>query len=421
MLGYLQEYYLRPELHWWGRELPKLRWNLIISMVFGFTFWLRRSSLRPMKSPPNPAIPWLLSLNLLMLFISVTIAANPTLSWSWTIQWIKLAVIFPLLVIGVVRSRGNFNAFAAAHMLGAFWWGWDSWLDPKRKAGRLESVGSGDTQDDNGASAHLLTVLPFIAIYLLTEKDKRLRAIALLAAPFVINTLILCNSRGATLGLAAAMGASLFLIRRGYRIRLAAAVVATAATFFYLADATFINRQQTTAEYKEDSSAIQRLISWQAGWELIKDHPFGTGGRGFHTLSPIYIPEIVDLHGGEQRAPHNTYVMVASEWGIVGTICFVGFISSVFLMLRRIKAKAVAPDQQFFYWRALAIQLSLIGILVAATFTDRLYAEAPYWMAALAGALYRIQATELAEAAEAEKATAQPGAVVGAQPAVETC
>ena len=30
-LGYLLEYYMRPELKWWGASLPDLRYNLIIS------------------------------------------------------------------------------------------------------------------------------------------------------------------------------------------------------------------------------------------------------------------------------------------------------------------------------------------------------------------------------------------------------
>ena len=58
----------------------------------------------------------------------------------------------------------------------------------------------------------------------------------------------------------------------------------------------------------------------------------------------------------------------------------------------------------FYYWRALAIQLALIGHLVSSTFTDRLYGEAGYWMVALSFALYRVQLTEQAEKALAPAA-----------------
>ena len=36
-LGYLPESYMRPELKWWGDELPVLRYNLIISLVVAGT------------------------------------------------------------------------------------------------------------------------------------------------------------------------------------------------------------------------------------------------------------------------------------------------------------------------------------------------------------------------------------------------
>lgn len=403
-LGYLLEYYMRPQLKWWGDELPELRYNLIISVALGVTFLLNRSSLRTMQDVSNPALRWLLALLAVMLLVTPTVAIDSAVSWNWMVQWVKMAIIFPMLVVGVVRTRNAFNLFVVAHMLGAFWWGWEAWNDPKRVASRLVNIGSGDSLDDNSASAHLLTVLPFIVIYLLTEKDKRLRAVALIALPFVVNTLILCNSRGAMVGLAAALTASVFLVRSGYRTRLVGGGIGMVATILLLADPQFIARQQTTSNYQEDGSATERLTTWKGGYQLVIDRPFGTGGRGFHLLSPIYIPDIVEAHDGDPRAPHNTWVMVASEWGVLGLICFVGFYSSAFLMLRRVKNSAIPNEQGFYYWRAFAIQLALIAFLVAGTFTDRLYAEAGYWMVGLSYALYRIQRTEQAE--ETQAATA---------------
>ncbi len=91
------------------------------------------------------------------------------------VQWIKMAIIFPLLVVGVIRSRNAFNLFVVTNFLGAFWWGWQAWVDPKREQSRLLNIGSGDTLNDNSAAAHLVALLPLAIIYLLTEKDKRLR------------------------------------------------------------------------------------------------------------------------------------------------------------------------------------------------------------------------------------------------------
>jgi O-antigen ligase len=407
-IGYLLEYYMRPQLKWWGHDVPDLRYNLIISIVLGVTFLARRQMLRPMVHVPNIPVRWLIALATVMLLVTVSVSVNRDLSWFWGTRWVEVAIIFPMLVAGVVRTRGGFNLFVAAHMAGAFWWGWDAWNNPRRQAGRLVWVGSGDSLNDNAASAHLLTVLPFIAVYLLTEKDKRLRAVALVAAPFVINTLILCNSRGAMVALAVSVLASVLLIRSGRRLRVIGAGIAVAVAILLLADKTFINRQQTTTKYEEDGSAMQRLETWRGAFRLIKDRPLGAGGRGFHLLSPRYIPWIVEAHGGDPRAPHNTWVMVACEWGILGFICFVGLNGSTLWMLEKLKrrVKALGDSGMWYYWRALAIQIAIIAGLVAAVFTDRLYGESGYWMIGLAYALTRIQVTDAAEASEPSPAPA---------------
>ena len=195
---------MRPELKWWGDELPVLRYNLIISLALGVSFVLRRMSLREMVPVRNPTLYWLCAMGATMVLVTATVAVNQQISLDWMIQWHKMAIIFPLLLVGVIRSRQGFNAFVVVNMLGAFWWGWEAYTDPKRSAGRLVNIGSGDSLDDNAAAAHLLTVLPMIFIYVVTEKDKLLKGVALLAAPFVVNTLILCNSRGSIVGLGVA-------------------------------------------------------------------------------------------------------------------------------------------------------------------------------------------------------------------------
>jgi hypothetical protein len=404
-LGYMLEYYMRPALKWWGDDLPDLRYNLIISIVLGLTFVLRRSSLQPLVKTPNLAARWMLCLLLVMISVTFTTAINEDLTIEWLTEWSKMAIIFPMLAAGVIRNRDGFNAFVSAHVFGAFWWGWEAYRNPKREAGRLVNIGSGDSLQDNGAAAHLVTTLPFAVIYAVTEKNPKLRAIGLLATPFIINTLILCNSRGSMVGLGMAGIAAILLIKTGYRLRTIGAAFGMVVAVLLLADQQFIERQQTTAD-PTDGSAQGRLVTWQGAWELVKDHPFGTGGRGFHLLSPKYIPDIVAAHGGDLRAPHNTYAMVASEWGFLGLACFVGIYASAFLNLRRVKQAARPDEQGYFYWRAFGMQLALIAFLVAAAFTDRLYAEAGYWMVGLSYALLRIQRTEHAELAAAAETPA---------------
>ncbi len=394
-LTYLFEYYLRPSLNWWGQGLPDLRWNFTIAAVLTATYFLRRSSQVPLvKIPRGPTL--CAGLLAAYMVVMTPFAANPELSQDKTSQYLKI-LLFHGLVIGTVRTPAAFDAFVAMHMAGATWWGWEAYRNPKRESGRLANVGSGDTRGDNGAAAHLLTVLPFMAVYALLHRYTPLRALALIGAPFVANTIILCNSRGATLALIVAGMMAVYFARSGHRLRMIAIGCVAAVGFLFLADPQFIERQLATRNYQEDGSAMGRLAAWEGAVDLVKDHPFGAGGQGFWELSPTYASGLVEALG-EKRDPHNTVVLVASEWGIPGLALFLGYYLSSFRLLKDVRRRSEAHG--LWYYRSVAIQVSMVGLFIAGLFTDRLYAEAPLWMGALAVALHRIQSTSLATATQ---------------------
>jgi len=390
LLDYLFEYYLRPRHHWWGdTELPDWRWNMMIAVVCIVTFLIRRNGLPQMPSLKNPALRWFVALALSMIVVT-TWSVDFDKSWEETTAFLKLLILYGL-IIGNVRTQNMFDAFMATHIAGAGWWGWQAYVDPKRISGRLINIGSSDTLNDNLAAAHLLTVLPILCVYALTAKDKRLRLLALITAPFIVNTFILCNSRGATVGLAAGMAAAMLMAKKGHRVRMFGAAVAVGVLFVALADQTFIDRQKTIDD--EDAGA-ERIATWQGARQLLLDHPLGVGGGGFEYLSPVYIPQIVANHDGEHRAVHNTWLLIATEWGVQGFVLFLGLIGSSLLMLNRMRK--MARDHQDIYYRSLALQVGLISTLTAATFSNRFLGESIYWLLGLSFALYRIAVKELA-------------------------
>lgn len=406
VIGYLFEYYLRPALNWWGRPLPDLRWNFTIAAVLTLTYFLRRDSLPKIGPPSKRPAKFLLALLVVMMLVSSTSAVNRESSWQKTLDYSKL-ILFHGLVVGTVRTELALDAVVITHIAGAGWWGWEAYDRPKRSAGRLQNVGSGDTIGDNGTAAHLLTVIPFIAIYALLHRDLRVRGFALGVAPLVLNTIILCNSRGASVALVVVGALALVLTKSGHRLRACGIAVALAVSLLALADPQFLARQQNTSY--EDGSAQGRLSAWRGSLQLVADHPFGAGGQGFWELSPQYASQLVE-ELGEKRDPHNTFVLVASEWGVLGFGLFLGYIVSVFALLRRVRRTACTT---MWYYRSVAIQLAMIGLLVAGCFTDRLYAEAPYWMGAFAVALHRIHEYELARVKESEPVKERPEPVRG--------
>ncbi|MFN8060115.1 MAG: O-antigen ligase family protein [Vicinamibacterales bacterium] len=404
LLAYLLEYYLRPSLNWWGQSLPDLRWTFMAALVMAVTFALRRSSLTPMAPARNLGLPFAVLMCLNVLLVTQW-AVNPDLSWVWGSTFLKHMAVYAL-IIGIIRSRVAFEWFVTTNMMGIAWWGYNA-IGAKRSAGRLESVGSGDSLGSNLLGAHLLTILPFVLLYALSDRNKWRRGLAVITLPLLVNLIVLANSRGAMMGVAAAFLAALPLAGKRQRLPLLAGAICLAGAFYLLADKQFIERQQTTQTAAEkDNSAMERIKSWQGAMGLVRDYPLGGGGRAFHLLSPIYIPDIVEGHGGQGRSVHNTLLQVAAEWGLQGLTLYLGFLGSTFIMLRQVRKRA--PPKEWMAYRAICVQLGLIGTFVAGLFGDRFYGESVYWLCALSFALVRIQATELAGAEVRTEAAPRP-------------
>jgi putative inorganic carbon (HCO3(-)) transporter len=391
-VSYLIFYYAPPHVNWWGRFLPDLRWSLMASIVMLGAIVMHSGSLERLKRVSNPATLWAV-LFCVNIVVVTGWALNRARSWYWTVVLLKMILLYALIPFAV-RTPAQFDIFAATHIGGATYWGYKAWDNPKRSAGRLEQVGGPDTQNENQAAGHLLTVLPFVVVYAFSVKRHLVRAAVLVCGAAIVNVFILCNSRGATLGLLVMVCAAILLAGKGRRAKLLGVGVVGIAALLLLADGRFIERQQTTAN-PTDGSSEGRLEAWQAGLEVMRDYPMGGGGRAFHILSPQYIPGIVEEHRGEERAVHNTYLQLGTEWGIQGLILWSGFIGSTFLLLRRCSRQS--RDNPWFFYRFFAIELALIGTLTAGIFTSRLYGESVYWMCALAVALHRIHATAVAE------------------------
>ncbi len=401
LFAYFLDYYNHPPLRWWGKDLPDLRWSLIISAVTLAAYLVTQNRLPKMRIKYHPQTKWLI----LFVLTSFMVTESPLAVWkakSWDsfVDLSKFAVLY-FLIIGIVRTKDHFRYLMLFQVLGIFHWGWLAYIDPKRKAGRLYGIGGADSIRDNGTAAHILAILPLIGSIFLTG-TRREKFLCILAAPFIVNTLILANSRGAMIGLGLVGLVSLVLTKGVLRRKTALVLVLAAGLFYSLADQQFIDRQKTVQDYETDAAATERIESWKAALRLIQEHPFGTGGGGYSALSPVYIPEIVEAHEGQLRNVHNTFLLVASEWGILGFLFFMGFMVSTLRELHYIRKHAPpTPDGNSIRLHSLALTLGLAGVLTAGFFTNRLYAEVIYWLPAFTAALRNLQAEAIEEGQEA--------------------
>jgi putative inorganic carbon (HCO3(-)) transporter len=400
LLTYLWEYYNHPPLRWWGHELPQWRWSLIVASMFFASYSVHGKTIFRREILRHRSTQWLVVFLVIATLVTAFLAIDPARSLDYVVDLAKLTLLF-CLIVGVVNDYRKYQWITMALVLGALMWGWNAHFNPHFVAGRLERIGGPDSYNDNEAAAHVIPVLPFLALFF-WQGNKWQRIAAVVAAPFIVNMIILCNSRGATMGIAGALVAGVLLMNWRLRLRLALVALLAAPLVLSLVDEKFITRQLTLVPYIQqglqteaaqyDAAANDRILSWQGGLKLIGERPLGVGGGGYDLLSPVYAPEVVEEHNGELRAVHNTYLWAASDWGVAGLVALLGFIGSGLLTLHRIRRQTTTERLKL---ESLALEVALIAFLGAAVFVNRMYAEILYWLIALSASLANIHDAEV--------------------------
>jgi prepilin-type N-terminal cleavage/methylation domain-containing protein len=72
------------------------------------------------------------------------------------------------------------------------------------------------------------------------------------------------------------------------------------------------------------ASAQHRVAAWKAGFEMMRDHPFGFG---WNKAVDVYEKNYSPPKGGAAALTMNSYLMLGTELGIPGLVCFVAYVA----------------------------------------------------------------------------------------------
>lgn len=381
---YLYElnYFLNPVSRWWYKYLPDLRYTFVIAIVISVAYALKYKQFSNTRLFDVPQSKWLLMNAMLFSVISFWAVwpdvHNPSLQVH-----IKL-LIFLYIAYKVIDDSVKFERMIWAFLAGNFYLGWVGHGQGRSFGQRMEGFGPADCGGDGNCIALILvSSIPILLHYLFNGK-KWQRFLTLIFIAYIIDAVVLVNSRGAFLGLIVAISyftGKIIVFNRQInfqqKIKFMIIVTMGCLIFVYLTDAAFWERMSTIeTEAASGYEGGGRTLFWLKTFKVVAEHPFGVGTWGYQFLSPQFIPERF-LTGG-RRAVHSLYFQCLAERGYLGFVLFAGLILSNFLFIKKIKKYLISKSEYEAYYQITAIEAGFVAFLTGGLFINRLHAEVLY-------------------------------------------
>jgi hypothetical protein len=389
LLSYLWIYYNHPPTSWWGSDLPDLRYSLIAALV-ALVATVRARSQFSVPWHDNPGAKLLVAYCLWM-WCQIPWAVNIEAHVEGSILATKYVILF-YLIYRIVTDEKRFETFFWGHVLGCFILGWIAYRTSVH--GRLESIAIPGVDDSNLLATQMITGAA-IAGFMFVGITGYRRWIPFLMLPFMLNAVILTQSRGGFLAVAVSAPVAWYLAPKNRRGFVSIAIVLGALLFLMLSHDQFWDRVSTIVDRpKEKAEREQRLEILGPQINMFLDYPLGAGHRGNEFLSPFYVPE-EHLSQTGLRSAHNTFIAALVDQGFPGAIVLLSlyfWVGLSLLRLKRLDGEGLRPLLGIY--RA-ALGTALASCFVSGLFLNLLKTEVQVWLLALLASLIALSRTSM--------------------------
>lgn len=340
-----------------------------------------------------PALAAVLVLFLAWTSISLVWAEEPA-SGATVLQRLALNfVLFPVALVAL-RVPRQVKILVAVFVVGTFIAAVIGLL-----TGSLEEAAEGERLKGGGLNPNQLGSYLVVASVLLAAcaANRRwsasARTAALALAVLAIVAVFFTLSRGALVGLAAAMVVAPFVIGRGRRVgAILLAVGAIAVTVGWFAAIAPDHAAERITNPGQGGGAGREDL-WRVAWRMVDDNPIHGVGIGNFPVSSIHYllrpgatqrdSFIID----DRKVPHNIYLAVLSELGVVGLTLFLLILAiSLRCALRAARAFAARGDPTM-ELIARGLFIALVSILTSFFFSSALVSKQLWLLVAMAPAL----------------------------------
>jgi O-antigen ligase len=255
---------------------------------------------------------------------------------------------------------------------------------------------SGPVGDPN-FFAQVMVVLALLGVErLLHERNLFWKIIAGWAAAVSTLSVVFTFSRGATVALVLALIIFFWI----YKLKPAQLIVILVLGIAMLAYAppTYYQRVLSIADILPSSNGeinirADRAIQGRASenltaWVMLMDHPLlGVGLNNYSYLYQDYTKSLGLAPSASNRSPHNLYLEVAAETGIIGLIIFLIMVGLALRSLLRARRKFINAGMEDYANLTTGFLIAFIGYLFAALFVHAAYPRYFYLLIGIAFAL----------------------------------
>jgi putative inorganic carbon (hco3(-)) transporter len=220
------------------------------------------------------------------------------------------------------------------------------------------------------AGDYIAYCIPLAAALAVTAKRFGERMLWRTTVIFLLIALLLTFTFGSWIGFGAALIYFVWVFRKRLRLK----IIAAALVVFAASAITFALTNQAYLSDKVEQIAwdyATRLAFWLVAWKEFLDHPIHGGGLG--SFGPLVAEQHFSWLGAiwaDTTSPHNIYLYILSQFGIVGFLAVFGvFVYALLLMVRVGRAKFGQADIDL-RWIAFALGFSIIVLLVSGSADD---------------------------------------------------
>jgi len=315
------------------------------------------------------------------LFLSVPFSYWPSTSLGVALDFTK-TILFYMLVINLVRDIKTLQLLSIITLLCVLLLSGSTILSLSGTGDRVAStIGANVFGDANDAALAFVTAMPLAAFWLRFRIAGLIKHL-LYGSSIVVLLIgtVMSQSRGGLLGLIAVF--LVYFMRGRNRLVAVIALGAVGLVGFLVLPSHIVDRYQTIAEYDQDGSANARLLTIQAGLNMMVTRPLTGVGAGAFEVAFGTTFKPAAYRSAKWNAPHNSLIQVGGETGLIGLGLFLYLYFYCLWRLKRIRPAGDTDQQEDVRQIRDILVGSLVGFGVCAFFLTQAFNQMLYFLVA---------------------------------------